>query len=85
MEPSPPTAPPKSIPALTPLIHPMFCFHGKEAGIVVALRHDGDEVLFFGREMTPMRWVPVGTVTPDPKGIAPVELPRFLENPEEDD
>lgn len=85
MEPSPPTAPAKSIPALTPLIHPLFCFVGKEGGIVVALRHDGDELLFCGREMTALRWVPVGQVVMDPKGIAPVELPRILEKPDEDD
>lgn len=57
-----------------PFIHPLFCFVGRESGLVMAMRNNGDELLFASRDNAPLRWVKVGDVNADPKGIAPVEM-----------
>jgi hypothetical protein len=51
----------------------LYGFVGKETGIGVALRKDGDEILFASKENSPLRWISINEFTPDPAGIVPVE------------
>jgi hypothetical protein len=51
----------------------LYGFVGKETGIGVALRGNGDEILFASKENSPLRWVPISEFTPDPAGILSVE------------
>ncbi|GEM_PF-6331955 len=55
------------------LDEPLYGFVGKETGVGVALRKDGDEILFASKQNSPLRWVAVNEFTPDPAGIIPVE------------
>ncbi len=51
----------------------LYGFVGNETGIGIALRANGDEILFASKQNSPLRWVPVGEFTPDPAGILTVE------------
>ncbi len=46
-----------------------YGFVGKESGLLVALRNNGDEGFFLSRDNAPSRWVSVGQFTADPKGL----------------
>lgn len=63
-------------------------FVGKESGVLIALRAEGDEALFASRENAPLRWVKTMEFTPDPRGILSADEVREMmdeEVEEEDD
>jgi len=47
----------------------LYGFVGKESGVMIALRKEGDEILFASRENAPLRWVSTSDFTPDPHGL----------------
>ena len=47
----------------------VYGFFEKDSGIITAMRHNGDEALFFSRCMGPTRWIPTEKFTADPKGM----------------
>jgi hypothetical protein len=60
-------------------------FVENETGVALALRNNGDEVLFASRENAPLRWVQTTDFTPDPKGIWTVEDAMAQSDDEEED
>ncbi len=51
----------------------LYGFVGSETGIGIALRKEGEEILFASKQNSPLRWVPIEEFTPDPAGILTVE------------
>jgi hypothetical protein len=54
-----------------------YGFVGKESGLLVALRNNGDQGFFLSRDNAPSRWIPVVEFTADAKGLlSPEEVER---------
>lgn len=62
------------------LVPGVFGFFGKQSGIILALRRDGEEALFIGKEIAAPVWIPIGSFMIDPKAvITPDEARRMME------
>ena len=66
-------------------IEGVYGFVGKQSGTIIALRNNGDEVLFVSKENAPLAWIKTEEFTADPLGLpTPEELRKAEQDPEED-
>ena len=65
-------------------IEGLYGFFGTQSGQIIALRNNGDEVLFASKENVPLAWIPTEKFTPDPAGLlTPEEVAKEEKEGEE--
>lgn len=62
----------------------IYGFVGKESGLIIALRENGNEGLFASRENSPLRWIKVEEFTPDGNRLIEPEEAVHNNNDEEE-
>ena len=60
------------------LDEPLYGFVGKETGVGVALRKDGDEILFASKQNSPLRWVALEPWRADANGDDKVDFKDYV-------
>ncbi len=57
-------------------IEGLYGFVGKQSGTIIAIRDNGDEVLFVSKENAPLAWIKTTEFTADPLGLPTPEEMR---------